>query len=266
MSAMTDSDWLARVLGAMPAPISPTAADNTPADGPAPAAVLSQPENPVTKKPAKKAAAKTVAKAETSLVLRVSGPNGESTNGFVWPLTVGAAVEAPDWQATEECGHGLHGWLFGAGTHSVSTHCATPDAKWMVLEVVTADIIALGGKCKFPRGVVRFVGGKNEAAAYLLAHEPRAKAENCIGAVVAVGEGQTAAVGALGTATAGNYGTATAGDSGTATAGDKGELRLRWWDGKNQRYRTAIAYVGENGIKANVRYRLDSSHKFVEAK
>ena len=31
------------------------------------------------------------------------------------------------------------------------------------------------------------------------------------------------------------------------------------------RYRTAIAYVGENGSKPNVSYRLDDNHEFVEA-
>jgi hypothetical protein len=44
-----------------------------------------------------------------SLVLRVCGPNGESYNGFRWPLTVGAEVVAPDWNERAECGNGLHG-------------------------------------------------------------------------------------------------------------------------------------------------------------
>ena len=64
----------------------------------------------------------------------------------------------------------------------------------------------------------------------------------------------------------GDYGTATAGESGTATAGEKGELRIRYWDYEAGRYRTAIAYIGENKIKANTAYRLDDNHHFVEAK
>ncbi|MFJ0688879.1 hypothetical protein WLU62_11930, partial [Bordetella bronchiseptica] len=74
----------------------------------------------------------------------------------------------------------------------------------------------------------------------------------------------TATAGNYGTATAGNYGTATAGNYGTATAGEKGELRIQWWDAKAERYRTVLGYVGEDGIKADTKYRLDDNHKFVE--
>jgi hypothetical protein len=94
-----------------------------------------------------------------------------------------------------------------------------------------------------------------------------------IGASLSVGDEQAVHVGALGTATAGDGGAATAGDggtatagySGTATAGDRGELRIRWYDYKADRYRLAIAYVGEDGIEPNVAYRLDDEHKFVRA-
>ena len=74
---------------------------------------------------------------------------------------------------------------------------------------------------------------------------------------------QQATVGYAGTATAGARGTATAGDDGTATAGYAGEIRIRYYDHKNNRYRTAIAYIGEDGIEANTAYVLDENHKFV---
>jgi hypothetical protein len=54
------------------------------------------------------------------------------------------------------------------------------------------------------------------------------------------------------------------GDEATVTGGYWAELRLSYWDG--DRRRTALAYVGENGIKPNTPYRLDENHKFVEAK
>ena len=79
------------------------------------------------------------------------------------------------------------------------------------------------------------------------------------------GDGGTATAGYGGTATAGNGGTATAGDGGTATAGYGGELRIGWWDQKSDRRRTAVAYVGENGIEPNVKYKLNDAHEFVRA-
>ncbi len=64
-----------------------------------------------------------------------------------------------------------------------------------------------------------------------------------------------------GTSMVGDDGIATAGYNGLAAAGEGGELRVRWFDGR--RYRTAVAYVGEDGIEANVVYRVDDSGKFV---
>ncbi|MGX0622379.1 hypothetical protein ACUXAV_005100 [Cupriavidus metallidurans] len=158
---------------------------------------------------------------ETSLVLRVCAPDMTSRNGFKWP-GVGESVSAPDWKANSECGEGLHGWLYGQGEHDCVSYWQQPEAKWLVLEVRSADIIMLGGKCKFPSAVVRFVGTKSEAADYIVANEPRAASVDVIGLVRLVGDKQSTLVGALGTATAGYRGTATAGNYGTATAGNYG--------------------------------------------
>ena len=209
---------------------------------------------------------------KTALVLRCCAPDMTSRNGFKWP-GVGEEAIAPDWIKNTECGNGLHGWLYGQGDHSSADYWQREGAKWLVIEVDESPIVMLGGKCKFPRGIVRFVGEKHEAAAYLIEHELRAANVAVIGASLTVGDAQTVMVGALGTATAGAFGTATAGDrgtatagdSGTATAGDRGELRIRWYDNKANRYRTAVAYVGENGIEPNVPYRLNENHEFVRA-
>jgi hypothetical protein len=64
--------------------------------------------------------------------------------------------------------------------------------------------------------------------------------------------------------TVGYAGTATAGARGTATAGYAGEIRIRYYDPKCNRYRTAIAYTGEDGIEANMAYILDENHRFVK--
>lgn len=54
-----------------------------------------------------------------------------------------------------------------------------------------------------------------------------------------------------------------AGNYGTATAGEEGILCIRWRDAR--RYRLAVAYVGENGIKPDTKYRVDDQGKFIEA-
>ena len=221
-----------------------------------------------------------------SLVLRVCGPNGESYNGFRWPLTVGAEVVAPDWNERAECGNGLHGWLYGSGDIGVAN--IVDGAVWLVVEVAE-PIVMLGGKCKYQRGTVRCVGPMHAAAAYMLEHEPRAKSCAVIGAVLSAGDGETCAVGALGTATAGDSGTATAGDRGTATAGDRGTatagyrgtatagyrgtatagysgtIVIEWYDYEAKRYRRTVGYVGEGDIEADVAYRCDAGGKLVRA-
>ncbi len=74
----------------------------------------------------------------------------------------------------------------------------------------------------------------------------------------------TATAGGYGTAMAGYRGTATAGNGGTAMAGDKGTICIQYYDMQNDRYRLAVAYVGEDGIKPNREYTLNDSHEFVE--
>ena len=196
-------------------------------------------------------------KPETSLVLRCCNPDMSSQNGFVWPSEIGAVAIAPDWKPTQKCGNGLHGWLYGQGDHNTSNYIGDPDAKWLVVEVVSSEIIMLGGKCKFPQGIVRFVGDKTAAAAYMIENEQKAQNVAVIGASISVGDKQTAMVGA--------FGTSTSGYRGTSTSGEKGEIRIQWWDAKSERYRIEIAYVGENGIEPNVAYKLDENHKFVKA-
>ncbi len=241
--------------------------------------------------------------AETVLVLRCCAEDGTSCNGFKWP-GVGETATAPDWKDNGNCGHGLHGWLYGQGDPATCDYWANENALWLVVEVKKSDIRMLGGKCKFQSGVVCFAGKKEQAAEYLVAHEQQAALVAVIGRSVTVGEKEIATVGSLGTATAGYsgtatagysgtatagalgtatagdrgtatagargtatagaIGTATAGDKGTATAGDKSMICIKYWDEKDNRYRMVVGYVGEDGIKANVAYRLDASNKFAE--
>jgi len=66
-----------------------------------------------------------------------------------------------------------------------------------------------------------------------------------------------------GTSISGDGGTSTSGICGTSTSGIGGKLIIEWYDGS--RYRTAVAYVGENGIEPNVAYKLDDDGNFIKA-
>jgi hypothetical protein len=193
------------------------------------------------------------------LCLRTCDANRRGYGCFQWPES--GPVEAPDWSAEPCCGKGLHGLLWGEG--DAGHLSAVEDAVWMVVEVDATAVVDLRGKVKFPRGEVVYCGMRDEAVAYILAHGGAGRA--CAYARVTAGDEGTATAGYRGTATAGDRGTATAGDRGTATAGyrgtatagDEGTVCVHWYDGTASRYRLAVGYVGEDGIEANVPYRVE---------
>ena len=215
-------------------------------------------------------------------ILKTVKADGSAYGDFVWPLEVGAQVVAPDFNTDASCGGGLHGLLNGCGNGALLNW--GDGAVWIVAKVPKkAQMVDLGDKVKVDRCKIVHVGNRETATTFLVDH-------GCSGPIVGVtatagddgtatagnrgtaiagydgtataGKWGTATAGDGGTATAGYGGTATAGDGGTATAGDGGTLILRWWDGC--RYRTVVGYVGEDGILANVAYRLDKTGKLVK--
>ena len=182
-----------------------------------------------------------------ALMLRTSDADGRSHGGFQWPSE--GFVCAPDWDLRVVCGGGLHGALRGEGDGSLFSW--SKDALWQVVEVDTRQVVDLGGKVKVPRGWVIYSGDRETATRIVM----DAHGGAVIGGTATAGDYGTATAGHRGTATAGDYGTATAGHGGTATAGDGGELRIRWFDGS--RRRCAVAYVGEDGIRPDVAYRIE---------
>ncbi|MDE1971411.1 MAG: hypothetical protein KGI50_07600 [Patescibacteria group bacterium] len=225
---------------------------------------------------------------KTVLVLRCNKSDMSSYGGFIWP-GAGQVAECPDWKANDECGNGLHGWLYGHGDSSTSSYVGVPDAKWLVVEVNEEDIIDLDGKVKFPRGIVRYVGDKAGATGYLTEHEPRSANDAIIGLVKTVGDNQSAiggdysvlnggyrstltgghgstlTGGLCSTLTGGHYSTLTGGHNSTLTGGYRSTLSIKWFDHETYRYRISIAYVGEDGIEPNVAYKLDGQGKFIKA-
>ena len=176
---------------------------------------------------------------KTVLVLRTCSKDMTSQNGFKWPKK--GKVEAPDWDGGKMvCGGGLHGLEMGEQSGRYLDW--SPDAVWLVVKVTVADGYATGGgdlmdKCKFRRGVVVYCGEKDGAVAYLLANG--ANVEKLVGA------------------------SQIGGGSSKVTGGDYSTLAVWWWDGK--RRRLIVAYVGEDGIKADTWYKVEGG-KFVEVK
>jgi hypothetical protein len=84
------------------------------------------------------------------------GKNGH--NDFVWPLTVGAEVEAPDWNPKQICGGGLHclpnargDWYLLEGDY------------WAVLEFDEKDKVQIDSdKCKVKKCKIVFLSEKTE--------------------------------------------------------------------------------------------------------
>jgi len=79
------------------------------------------------------------------------------------------------------------------------------------------------------------------------------------------GDYGSATAGAYGKAVAGYKGSAIAGDYGNATAGVGGRISIDWWDTKTGRYRTAVGYIGEDGLEPGIPYQCDKEGKFVAA-
>ena len=169
-------------------------------------------------------------------ILKTVQADGSAYGDFVWPLEVGAQVVAPDFNTDASCGGGLHGLLNGCGNGALLNW--GDGAVWIVAKVPKkAQMVDLGDKVKVDRCKIVHVGNRETATTFLVDH-------GCSGPIVGV--------------------TAIAGKWGTATAGDGGTLILRWWDGC--RDRTVVGHVGENGILANVAYRLNENGKMVKVR
>ena len=198
---------------------------------------------------------------EKILLLRTCDADMRAFGGFEWPRE--GHIAAPDWSPVAECGRGLHGLVHGVGDASLLTYAETPGANWLVVAADADKLVELRGKAKFPEGEVVYCGDRDGALAYLDAHGCADKP--VVYATRTAGDGGTATAGYRGTATAGDRGTATAGDGGTATAGYRGVLAVTRYDSRRGIYVPSIAVVGDDGIEANVAYRLDENGIFVRA-
>ncbi len=166
-----------------------------------------------------------------------------SYGGFKWKKWNGEpyVIKADDWNEEKDCGGGIHFALNGEGNGGLFDWAE--DALWVVVEANEKSIIDLDGKVKSRAVKVLYIGNRKTATDMIY---------KLCGMRVVIGG--TATAGEYGTATAGNFGTATAGDEGIATAGEEGMLCWKYYD-KNGRPRQHTEYIGENGIKANIKYQ-----------
>jgi len=178
-----------------------------------------------------------------------------SHNGFKWPES--GEVTAPDWNDRAECGGGLH--FLRQGDNLPGTWYAECDGGKILVISTDCAVVNIGGKAKCERCRVEYCGDMIGACAFLASLEI---GSGWYRGTATAGDGGTATAGDDGTATAGDGGTATAGDGGTATAGDGGTVLIKWHDGN--RLRIKAGYIGENGMKPNVPYRVDNDGNFVE--
>jgi len=230
------------------------------------------------------------------LVLRTYDKDLKSHNGFQWPDH--GHVIAPDWDPIPECGHGLHGFLWGVGSFHLANWM--DNAKWLVLEVESDQIVNLDGKVKFPECDVVFCGSRFDATKYLHEHLPPGFHPAIMGASIISGDNGisitgysgvstsgygghstsgvwgTSASGICGKSTTGDYGKSTADYSGTATSGRYGtstsgyggkcksglggRIQIEWFD---ERSRLIVGYIGEDGLEPDVFYRVEDG-KFIK--
>ena len=196
------------------------------------------------------------------LVLRTVDADWRSRDGFRWRKTV--ETVAPDWDPDpdRDCGGGLHGLLWGCGDAELLS--PDPDALWLVVAVRPTDVVNPDQpqKVRFRAGQVRFHGTRGEAVDYLMAH-------GAAGLPVVYGRHSSGHKGSStsgnwGSSTSGYKGSSTSGYGGTSTSGDGGTLIITWHDGS--RYRRAVGYIGEDGLRPDTPYRVNSRGEFYEVK
>jgi hypothetical protein len=215
-----------------------------------------------TRKTNEKGVFDTMKRTDAILVLRNVNADMTSQGGFKYPKR--GWVEASDWKDTDECGNGLHGLPWGVGGSGYLYY--GNNTVWLIIKVNPADGYQHGtgdmtDKCKFRRGYVVYCGCRDDAVQYLLDHGAADKP--VVYCKKTGGDESTLTGGDESTLTGGNWSTLTGGNWSTLTGGNESTLIFRYYD--CTRYRFVVGYVGENGIKPNVAYKLDENHVIVVA-
>ena len=210
------------------------------------------------------------------LIVKCTNADRVAYGGFVYPAEVGAVVGASDWNPEATCGSGLHGWAWGLGIGEGKE--ADYHGVWYVLAVDPKDVVNLSGKCKFPRGTVRYVGQWAGALSMTLAGRIAYTVQASSGSASNSGDrGSASNSGSSGSASNSGYsGSASTAAKGTAAictglysqarAAEFGCIALAWWNEKERRTEMRCATTGVSGqLSADTWYRLNEAGEFVEA-
>jgi hypothetical protein len=195
-----------------------------------------------------------------SYVIRTCQSDFTSRNGFRWPAS--GEVVCPNFEATEQFGSGLHGFLNGCGLGDTAKWYN--DAQWLLVAVPTDTLIDLEGKVKFPSGEVVFSSQDRLAViAELERLNPETKQMPVIGAKrssmekyanVFTGYLGTSISGDFGTSTSGDFGTSNSGEWGTSNSGDNGKsnsgdngISTSGWEGSSTSGNSGTSTSGHSG-------------------
>ena len=101
------------------------------------------------------------------LILRRIPQTRIAHSGFVYPAGVGSVVEAPDFNAAQECGGGLHGWPWSFGLGEGQDYDMGGDI-WLIMGAKPEDVVGelgteKGWKCKCRMATIRFEGKFKDA-------------------------------------------------------------------------------------------------------
>ena len=114
-------------------------------------------------------------------MLRTCTEDMKGYGGFKWPKK--GPVKCDDWNTKPVCGGGLHGLLWGEGTHAYLSEI--DDAMWLVVKVLAIDVVYIsekgGGKWKYSKGEVCFAGTREKAIGFLKRHTPSNLLDRSIG-------------------------------------------------------------------------------------
>ena len=152
------------------------------------------------------------------LVVRVVDKDHKSFGGFQNPKKVGEIIEAPDWEKSNNCGKGIHGWPWGLSREGKEAQ--DPTMIWQVCEVLDPEnVVDLGGKCKWQKLKLIHLGDQSSAMNLTMAGRISYIFENSEGSAANSGNGGSAANSGNGgsAANSGNGGSAAnSGDYGSA--------------------------------------------------
>ena len=195
------------------------------------------------------------------LIVRRTGQDRKSHNGFTYPAGVGSGVSAPDWSTVAKCGGGLHGWPWSFGLGEGQDF--EPNDLWIVMGAKAADVVGNlegGWKCKCKSAVIRFEGNMKGAMDFV-----RDGFTACVRNMEAGDSATNASSGNFAkNASSGNSATneakgpdstcACAGVNGYAKVGARGAFALAYRDDDGPHF--LCGKVGEKGIKADTWYHV----------